>query len=528
VSGDLESGDQPHALTPADFLPAVLVQRDRASGLLLHPTSLPGQGGVGELGAPAFRFVEFLAAARQTRWQIMPLGPVGLGHSPYAAISAFAGNPLLIALDHLVGRGWLRWEDLPPPPSGPAERVDYPAAAAYKSAALRLTFDGFQARATPSDHQSIEAFWSHHASWLEDFALFSALKASQGGRAWFDWPADLRRREPAALAAARAQLDEAIRLVVFEQYLFFEQWLAVKRYGNERGIQIVGDIPIFLAHDSVDVWAHQEIFQLDERGQATVVSGVPPDLFSATGQRWGNPLYAWDRLAARGYDWWIERFRRLLELVDVVRLDHFRGFEAYWEVPGHEPTAVRGRWVPGPGAALFRAVEAALGVLPMFVEDLGVITEAVTRLRQDLGLPGMKVLQFAFAEEASNPYLPHNYDDPACVVYTGTHDNDTTVGWYASASERERDHVRRYLGVDGHDVAWDLIRCAFASVADTAIVPLQDVLALGKKARMNLPGNPAGNWSWRYREDQLRPDLAARLASLTDLYGRVPTSEPRP
>ena len=504
----------------------------RASGLLLHPTSLPGPGGIGELGAAAYRFADFLAHARQTLWQILPLGPIGHGYSPYAATSAFAGNPLLIALEPLVERGLLEPDQTAPTPEAPLGRVDYEAAWRRKQRALTAAWQRFNRQASGEDRQRFESFRQAHA-WLDDFALFAALKDGHGGLPWYEWEPELIQRRPAALAARRRELGDAIGLHAFSQFIFFEQWLGLKAYANQRGIRLIGDIPIFVAHDSVDVWANQGIFFLESDGQPSVVAGVPPDAFSATGQRWGNPLYNWDRLAEVGYDWWIERFRGTLELVDTVRLDHFRGFEAYWEVPGEAETAVDGRWVPGPGEPLFQAVEAALGRVPMIVEDLGLITPAVERLRERLGYPGMKVLQFAFGDDAAgpvlgrNPYLPHNYTRD-CVVYTGTHDNDTTIGWYASLDESVRHSVRRYLGVDGSDIAWDLIRRALGSVADLAIVPLQDVLSLGNEARMNLPGSQLGNWSWRYRDDQLRDEAGARLAELTAVYARLPESFAEP
>jgi 4-alpha-glucanotransferase len=488
---------------------------------LLHPTSLPSSGGIGDLGAAAYRFVDFLTAARQSLWQFMPLGPVGFGNSPYAARSAFAGNPLLISLDQPVGRGWLPEPSQEPEPSPRADHVDFQQAAALKRSGIAQAFQRFSDSPGPPELTAFEDFRAEHQHWLDDFALFMALKEAHAESSWVEWDPALVRRRPEALAAARRQLGEAIRFHEFAQYLFFRQWWALKRYANDRGIRLVGDIPIFVAHDSADVWVHQDLLYLDDSGRATFVAGVPPDLFSATGQRWGNPLYRWDRLAERGYEWWIERFRATLELVDVIRLDHFRGFEAYWEVPAEQHTAEHGRWVRGPGVALFEAVEATLGRIPMIVEDLGLITPDVVRLRERLGYPGMKVLQFAFSDDASNPYLPHNFSADF-VVYTGTHDNDTTAGWYASLGERERDSVRRYLGVDGQDIAWDLIRCALASVADSAIVPLQDVLALGSEARMNYPGRPERNWTWRYRQEQLRPEHAERLAELTTIYGRAP------
>jgi 4-alpha-glucanotransferase len=496
----------------------------RAAGVLLHPTSLPGPHGVGDLGAAVYRFIEFLEAGRQTLWQLMPLGPVGLGNSPYAARSAFAGSPLLVALDQIVGRGWLHQADLRGP-DFPPHQVQYDEASELKLAALERAFAQFERVASPDDREALDGFVERQDAWLDDYAFFMALKDANGGQAWFDWKPGLALREAGALAEARGDLGGRIRFHQFVQWVFFDQWALARRYANERGIRIVGDIPIFVAHDSADVWANRELFHLDERGQPIVVAGVPPDAFSATGQRWGNPLYNWARLAEAGHRWWIERFRATLELVDMVRLDHFRGFQAYWEVPGEHETAEHGRWVEGPREGLFAAIAAELGRVPMIVEDLGEITPDVNELRERLGFPGMKVLQFAFGEDAHgvptgrNPYLPHNYE-PNFVVYTGTHDNDTTVGWFASLGEAERAAVRRYLGTDGHDIAWDLVRLAFGSVAEWAIVPLQDVLSLGSEARMNVPGRPEDNWTWRYAEGALTPAHAERLAELTAVYGR--------
>ena len=505
-------------------------RRPRAAGILLHPTSLPGAHGVGDLGAGVYRFVERLAEARQTLWQIMPLGPVGLGNSPYAARSAFAGNPLLIALDQLVGRDWLEPEDLDGPDFA-VDRVDYEGAERFKMAALGRAFDQFRTIDDYDDEGRWQAFCERRRAWLDDYALFMAIKEAHGGAAWFDWPPELALRAPDALAAAGRDLESRVAFHRWVQWVFAEQWGAAHRYANERGVQILGDIPIFVAEDSADVWANRDDFHLDERGRPTVVAGVPPDYFSPTGQRWGNPLYNWERQAQSGYRWWIERFRATLELVDAVRLDHFRGFQAYWEVPAEHDTALDGRWVAGPREGLFVAVEAALGRVPMVVEDLGEITPDVVELRERLGFPGMKVLQFAFGEDArgvptgENPYLPHNYE-PDFVAYTGTHDNDTTVGWFATREPAERAAVLRYLGTDGQDIAWDLIRLALSSVAEWVIVPLQDVLGLGSEARMNVPGQPTENWAWRYVEDAFSPEHAARLADLTATYGRWRSAEP--
>ncbi len=512
-----------NAPTPAHHQPSAA----RTSGLLLHPTSLPGGHGIGDLGPEAYRFVDFLAEAGQALWQIMPLGPPGYGESPYAARSAFAGNPLLISLDRLVDDGFLTTADLDDAPAFSRERADFSAVEAFKLERLRRAFARVE---TSRERTSFDEFCHQEANWLDDYALFMALRDAHGGGAWTDWEPELVRREPDAMTRARAELVADARFHAFVQFLFFRQWAAVRRHANERGVRIVGDLPIFVAHDSADVWAHQSIFFLDGIGRPEVVAGVPPDAFSDTGQRWGNPLYRWDVLAAHGFDWWIARFGATLATVDMVRIDHFRGFQAAWHIPAAEDTAVNGAWVETPGRELFAAVRAALGDLPVIAEDLGMITPEVHALRDALGFPGMKVLQFAFGGGADNLYLPHNHV-PDSVVYTGTHDNDTTAGWYQSSEPHVRDHVRRYLAVEGRDIAWDLIRTTCASVATIAIVPVQDVLALGPEARMNFPGRPHGNWSWRLLPDQLTPDHSRRLRDLVDLYGRQPPppgTPPRP
>jgi len=494
---------------------------ERGAGVLLHPTSLPGPHGSGDLGAVAYRFVDWLARARQGFWQILPLGPTGFGNSPYATRSAFAGNPLLISLDRLHERGLLDAGDLEGAPAGSPDRVDFDRVLTWKQDRLHHAFARFERAADFDQRGRLREFVAAEAHWLDDFAAFMALRAANHDRPWSDWPAALKLRAADALHGAMQTLASELAYQRFVQWLFAEQWTALKRYANQRGIRIFGDIPIFVALDSADVWAHPELFQLDADGQPTVVAGVPPDYFSATGQRWGNPLYRWDVLARRGYAWWIQRFRHALQQADLVRVDHFRGFEAYWEIPASEPTAVNGRWQPGPGLALFDAVRGALGQLRLVAEDLGVITPEVEALRRAVGSPGMRVLQFAFGGDATNPYLPHNCTRDA-IVYTGTHDNDTTAGWWAAAGEQERDRVRRYLARDGSDLAHDLIRLAYGSVADTAIVPVQDVLGLGSEARMNLPGRPEGNWNWRLRPDALRDEHADWLADLVETYGRAP------
>ncbi len=495
---------------------------NRASGVLLHPTSLPGPYGIGDLGPAALAFVDFLADSGCSLWQVLPLGPTGYGDSPYQCFSAFAGNPYLISPEGLLAEGLLHGADLQPLPPFPLERVDYGAVIPWKLALLERAWERFSAQEAHPLRADFAAFCQAQAVWLDDFALFMALKEAHGGAPWTDWPADLRQREPAALAEARSTLAEQVERQRFFQFLFFRQWGALRAHARGRGVQIIGDIPIFVAHDSADVWARPDLFYLDEAGRPTVVAGVPPDYFSPTGQLWGNPLYRWERHKKDGYAWWIARFRALLELVDIVRLDHFRGFAAYWEVPGDAPTAEHGRWTPGPGADFFAALREALGDLPIIAEDLGEITPDVIALRDQFGLPGMKILQFAFSGP-DNPFLPHNFT-PNCVAYTGTHDNDTALGWYWSAPEQEKDYARRYLSVSGQDFAWDLIRMAWRSVAVFALAPMQDLLSLGSEARMNFPGRAAGNWAWRMPPDALRPELRDRLRELNYLYYRYPHS----
>jgi len=485
----------------------------------LHPTSLPGRFGIGDLGEEAYRFVDFLANSGQQIWQVLPLGPTGFGDSPYQCFSAFAGNPLLISPEKLAEEGLLSPADLRDAPSFPAHRVDYGPVIEFKKALLRKSFEQFRGGATPTQREEVEAFCEQHRGWIYNYALFMALKDAHGGAVWNTWDPNIAARKPEAMNRWKQALSESILFHTYVQVQFFKQWSELKHYANARGIHVIGDLPIFVAHDSADVWAHPDLFFLDKQGQPTVVAGVPPDYFSATGQLWGNPLYRWDVLAQRGYDWWIERFKQAFAMVDRVRLDHFRGFEAYWEVPAMEKTAVRGRWVKGPGADLFNALKKALGALPIIAEDLGVITPEVTALREQFGFPGMKVLQFAFTGP-ENTYLPHHFTQNL-VVYTGTHDNDTAVGWFTgSSTPEERVYALKYLGTDGSQIHWDLIRLAFASVADAAIVPLQDVLGLDTEARMNFPSRASGNWSWRYTPDGLTDEVGEKLGDLTVIYGR--------
>jgi 4-alpha-glucanotransferase len=483
----------------------------RAAGVLLHPTSLPGPSGIGDFGPDAHRFVQWLADAGLKIWQVLPLGPTGYGDSPYQCFSAFAGNPLLIHVPGYTAAD----------PGGPV--VDFGTVIPAKRAALTAWLDTL-----PFD-QAVQQFVQAQAHWLPDYALFMALKDAHGGVAWPQWEAGARQRDPQALTAWRERLAAPIARICKEQYVFFVQFESLRRACRERGIQLMGDVPIYVAHDSADVWANPTQFQLHDDGTLKVQAGVPPDYFSETGQLWGNPLYDWDRMRADGFSWWIARMRASLALFDLVRLDHFRGFEAYWEVPGDATTAVHGRWVPGPGGALFDALTGALGALPIIAENLGLITPEVESLRERYGYPGMAILQFAFDGQDSN-FIPHRYTREL-VVYTGTHDNDTTMGWWRSTGEgdstrtadavaREKAFARRYLATDGTDMHWVLIRTTLASVANTVLIPLQDVLGLGSEARMNLPGRQAGNWGFRFSWPQLPPALTERLRELTTTYER--------
>ncbi len=483
----------------------------------MHPTSLPSGFGIGDLGPAAYAFLDYLAGARQSLWQVLPLGPTGYGDSPYSSPSAFAGNLLLIAPEPLAADGLVTQDELAELGSLPKARIDYGRLVPAKRKALWTAFERGHARLQPR----VDEFREQHAAWLDDFALFSALN-DELEAIWTNWDPLLRTREPEALVAARERLAGRVAYHNFCQFLFFNQWTALRRHANELGIAIVGDIPIFVAHDSADVWANQHLFKVDAAGQPQVVAGVPPDYFSATGQLWGNPLYDWHAMAREGFSWWISRFQHLLDLVDFVRVDHFRGFEAAWEVPAGADTAVGGEWVRGPGEALFKTIGAAFGgeSPPVIAEDLGLITDEVRALLRATGFPGMRVLQFAFGGGGDHPYLPHNFADPNCVVYTGTHDNDTTRGWFVAASEAERAHAMRYLHSDGQRISEDLMRLALSSTANTAIVPIQDVLDLGSEARINIPGAPEGNWSWRVTAEQLDPAHAECLAEMTTLYGR--------
>lgn len=494
----------------------------RSSGVLLHVTSLPGAHGCGDIGVQAYHFVDWLVSAGQRLWQILPLSPVGLGDSPYHSPSTFAGNPLLVDLDDLVHCGWLS----PQPDAGfESARCDFARVTPYRMDRLREAWQGFRNRAQPSDWHELERFRVQQAHWLEGYALFMALEARHG-QPWTRWPAALAQCDPATLAEVGAQMADDLGFFSFIQWRFGLQWQRLREYAHARGVFIVGDAPIFVAHHSADVWLNQDQFHLDAQGEPTVVAGVPPDYFSGTGQRWGNPLYRWDAMADDGFSWWQARLAHLLALVDGVRLDHFRGFESYWEIPAEEPTAAAGCWRAGPGKALFDALATAHDPLrageplPIIAEDLGVITPAVTALRQACGFPGMRVMQFAFGDTSANPYLPHNFEAQT-VAYTGTHDNDTTLGWWQTVGAEQRHAARAYLGpLADTEIHWAMMQSLSQSVANMVVFPLQDVLGLDGTHRMNTPGVGQGCWQWRFEWPQVRQDPARRLADLTRAHGR--------
>lgn len=509
----------------------------RCSGILLHITSLPSRFGIGDLGPGAYEFADFLSAAGQKVWQVLPLNPTGYGDSPYQCFSAFAGNPLLLSLDRLQDAGTLDASDLVGSPAFPEDSVDYGRVIEFKLGVLRRAAQVFLADGSRTERSAFEHFCETAAPWLDDYALFVALKDRAlkdhlPGSMWTSWDTPIRRRDPATLREWSRKLAPELGALKYWQFEFFRQWESLKRYCQQRNIRFMGDVPIYVAHDSADVWAHPELFYLDERGAPAVMSGVPPDYFSATGQLWGNPIYRWDVLAESGYKWWIDRFRAALALFAMVRLDHFRGFEAYWEIPGGATTAIHGRWVKGPGKAFFSTLQDEFGELPFAAENLGVITPGVEDLRHEFELPGMSLLQFAFGNDPQGPsFRPHNYARDL-VAYTGGHDNDTTVGWWRSSGaadstrtsddvHKEHTFARAYLGVqDDAEIHWAMIRAIMASVANVAIVPLQDVLGLGTEARMNLPGTVSGNWKWRYRSGALTDALSERLRSLVTMYDR--------
>ena len=494
---------------------------ERTSGILLHPTSLPGPLGAGDFGPDAYRYVDWLVSAGQTFWQMLPLGDVGPGNSPYMSSSAFAGNILLIDLAELADQGWLADEDLKPHPEFRSDRINFSLLKPFRMARLHRAAHAFFASPNKRSRTDYVEFCDLEREWLDDYALFMTLNASQNGLSWSHWPTELAKRNTQALRRVTESCGDEIGFWKFCQWCFARQWLLLKQYANERGVRIMGDVPIFVAYQSADVWSHQELFELDENGRATVVAGVPPDYFSETGQLWGNPLYRWDVHEKTGYAWWIARMRHALKLFDQVRIDHFRGFASYWEIPADAPTAIHGRWMPGPGEKLFQAFKNALGDLPIIAEDLGVITPDVVELREKFELPGMRILQFAFGEDERHHFLPHNYV-PNTVAYTGTHDNDTSIGWWQTATPEEKSFALKYLGSDGHQILWDMIKAISGSVANSVIIPMQDVLELSGVHRMNFPGQHNDNWEWRFSWEQVRPDFTQMLAKISAEYNRIP------
>ncbi|MBZ8181237.1 4-alpha-glucanotransferase [Oscillatoria salina] len=496
----------------------------RASGILLHPTSLPGRFGIGELGPEAYRFIDFLAESYQQVWQILPLGPTGFGNSPYLSYSALAGNPLLIDLEWLHSEGLLAEEDFGLLPEFGCDRVNYDLVYETKLPLLNQASLNFRAKASPSQREAFEQFCQVHSYWLDDYALFMAIKEAHDGASWHTWDEEIAKRSTTAIAKWQSRLSEEIFRHKYLQFEFYRQWSELKNYANEKGIKIFGDIPIYVAHDSADVWAHPDIFCLDkETGEPALMAGVPPDYFSETGQLWGNPVYNWEQIQKNNFKWWIQRFKATLEYVDIIRIDHFRGFESFWAVPQGEKVAINGEWIEAPGIAFFEILREQLGKLPIVAEDLGEITPEVEALRDRFDFPGMKVLHFAFDSGVDNPFLPFNYTSRNCVIYTGTHDNNTTLGWFNERSPEAQQRVLQYLGcVEPEGINWSLTRLALGSIANLAIFPLQDILGLGTEGKMNTPGKEEGNWSWRYQASALTPELCQRLKDLTYLYRRAP------
>ena len=494
---------------------------ERSSGILFHPTSLPGKYGIGTLGKEAYAFIDFLKKSKQKLWQIFPLGPTGYGDSPYQSFSSFAGNPYLIDFDLLIEAHLLSEEDLRDIFFGDnEEHIDYGAIYNQKYPLLRKAYENFKSSDNNEMKGSLENFKRENSSWLNDYSLYISLKNHFNGLPWNEWAQDIKNREDGAMHHYRNELADDIEYHNFIQFLFFKQWGDVKRYANENGIKIIGDIPIFVAADSSDAWANPEIFLFDKERKPVKVAGVPPDYFSATGQLWGNPLYNWEKLKETNYSWWVERVRANLSTCDIIRIDHFRGFEAYWAVPYGDDTAINGQWESGPGIDLFNAIKSQLGELPIIAEDLGLMTQGVIDLREATGFPGMKILGFAFDSGEENDYLPHTYTRN-CVVYTGTHDNDTLVGWFQKAKEEDREFARNYLNSRAdEEIHWDAIRGAWSSVACMAISPVQDFLGLGSEARINTPGVASGNWQWRLKQGVLNNELAERIAKLTKIYSR--------
>ena len=494
---------------------------ERSSGILLHPTSLPGKYGIGSLGKEAYKFVDFLKKSNQKLWQIFPLGPTGYGDSPYQCFSTFAGNPYLIDFDLLIEQNLLAEEDLKGVDfGGNEEYIDYGAIYNQKYPLLRKAYENFKANENKELKEKLETFKAENSSWLDDYSLYISLKNHFNGLPWNEWEDDIRTRKEAAINKYKAELANEIEYHNFIQFLFFTQWNNVKKYANDNGIKIIGDIPIFVAVDSSDAWANPEIFLFDPELKPVKVAGVPPDYFSATGQLWGNPLYDWDKLKELNYKWWVDRVKANLSTCDIIRIDHFRGFDEYWAVPYGDKTAENGTWCPGPRTDLFNAIKNELGELPIIAEDLGTMTQGVIDLREATGFPGMKILGFAFDSKEENDYLPHTYTKN-CVVYTGTHDNDTLIGWFTKANEDDKQFARNYLNSrSDNEIHWDAIRGAWSSVANMAIAPIQDFLGLGSEARINTPGLASGNWQWRLKDGVLTDELAERIAKLTKVYSR--------
>jgi 4-alpha-glucanotransferase len=493
---------------------------NRSAGILLHPTSLPGPDGIGSLGPEAYAFLQYLADTGIGLWQVLPLGPTSYGDSPYQCLSAFAGNTNLISPALLLDQGLLSQEDFADRPTFPAHYVEFGPVIRWKNTILDRAFQRYKIFKNEELEKEFKQFRQEQSFWLDDFALFMTIKNNHQGVSWVNWPPALRGRQPAVLEKFKSDHRDEVERHTFAQFLFFRQWKNLKHFANSKGIQIIGDIPIFISHDSADVWSQPELFSLDEEGNPTVVAGVPPDYFSPTGQLWGNPHYRWEDHQKTGYAWWIKRVKSCLELVDMIRLDHFRGFAGYWEVPANLPTAEIGVWKKGPGNALFDALQTALGDLPIIAEDLGKITPDVIELRDRYQFPGMKILQFSFGNDPDEPFLPHNYPRN-CIAYTGTHDNDTTIGWYKTAPAIEQEFCRNYLHTGAEDIAWDMIRAIWSSVAVFAIAPLQDFLRLDTEARMNLPGRPSGNWGYRMTDRDMDMHLSAQIREMNRIYGRL-------
>ena len=496
----------------------------RACGVLLHPTSLPSRFGIGDLGKNAYQFVDFLADSHQQVWQILPIGPTGFGNSPYLSYSALAGNHLLISPEILHEQGLLTAEEINRLPEFPLDKVDFDLVISTKMPLLRIACDRFRVKASEEELDAFKRFSDRHNDWLDDYALFMSVKEAHNGGSWNQWDKKIAKREPEAMTEWATRLKDEVYFHKFAQYQFFTQWTNLKKHANQKGINIFGDIPIYVAHDSVDVWAHPDIFHLDEEtGEAALMAGVPPDYFSETGQLWGNPVYNWEELEKTNFHWWIRRIEGMLEYVDIIRIDHFRGFQAFWAVKQGEKTAMNGKWLEAPGDEFFTLLEKQLGKLPIVAEDLGVITPEVEALRDKFNFPGMKILHFAFDDHRANGFLPYNYVNRNCIVYTGTHDNDTTVGWFNNRSEEDRAKVVDYLGCICEDgIHWAMIRLAMSSVANVAVLTFQDILGLGSDAKMNTPSQPEGNWQWRCREAAFNQELSSRMRYLTYLYGRTP------